>query len=122
MKLKKIELRVFTDSYTDKLYRDVKTTNNTENYYKEKFPFEERFPKGNTNIFIGENFDLDPEKSDLENCILLYNGLKLNETQASDSRLWTYLSHVVFWNYMRKRWAVEDIRKNDNPIGRVIDR
>lgn len=122
MSIKTIELKIFTESYTDFLYRNVKGTNNLDNYYKEKFPFEERFPKGNTNIFIKENFELDPDKSDLENSILLYEGLTLNETQASDPRLWTYLSHVVFWKYMRKRWALENVKKGDNPIGRVIDR
>lgn len=122
MSLNKIELKVFTESYTDKLYRDVKTTNNLDNYYKEKFPYEERFPKGNTNIFISNEFDLNPDKTDLENSILLYEELKLTETQASDARFWTYLSHVVFWKYMRKRWALEDVRKGDNPMGRVIDR
>jgi len=122
MSINKVELKVFTESYTDKLYRDVKSTVNIENYFKHTFPYEERFPKGGTNIFISDDFDLDPEKSDLENSILLYEELKLNETQASDPRFWTYLSHVTFWKYMRKRWAIENVRKNDNPIGRVIDR
>lgn len=122
MSINKIELKVFTESYTDKLHRDVKSTDNIENYLKHTFPYEERFPKGNTNIFITEDFDLDADKTDLENSILLYEELQLNETQASDPRLWTYLSHVVFWKYMRKRWAIENVRKNDNPIGRVVDR
>jgi hypothetical protein len=122
MSLKKIELKVFTESYTDKLFRDIKNTNNVDNYYKESFPYEERFPKGSTSLFINEDFILDPNKSDLENSILLYNELHLNETQASDPRLWTYLSHVVFWKYMRKRWALEEVRATDNPVGRVLDR
>lgn len=122
MSINKIELKVFTESYTDKLYRELKSTVNSENYLKDAFPYEDRFPKGGTNIFIREDFNLDPAKSDLENSILLYNELMLNETQASDPRLWTYLSHVVFWKYMRKRWALEDVRKNDNPLSRIIDR
>jgi len=122
MKTEKIELKVFTESYTDKLVRDVKTTNNVDNYYKDNFPYEERFPKGGTNIFISDDFSLDAEKSDFENSVSLYEELDLNETQASDPRLWTYLSHVVFWKYMRKRWALEDTRKGDNPLGRVLDR
>lgn len=117
-----IELKIFTEAYSDKLYRDVKVTGNLDNYYQESFPFEERHPKGRTNLFINANFNLDPDKPDLENSILLYEELKLNETQAGDSRLWTYLTHVVFWKYMRKRWALENVRKGDNPLGRVIDR
>lgn len=117
-----IELKVFTEAYTDKLYRNVKVTGNADNYYQENFPYEERFPKGSTNLFLSSDFNLDSDKSDLENSILLYEQLSLNETQASDPRLWTYLSHVTFWKYMRKRWALENVRKGDNPIGRVIDR
>ncbi len=122
MNLNIFEVKVFTEGYTDKLYRDVKTTNNVDNYYKAEFPYEERFPKGSTNIFIDEGFSLDPDKSDLENSIALYEELKLNETQASDPRLWTYLAHSIFWKYMRKRWALESVRKSDSPIGRVVDR
>lgn len=118
----KIELRVFTESYTDKLFRDIKATGNCDNYYQIVFPYEERYPKGSTNIFIDKNFDLNPDKTDLENSIALYEQLELNETQASDPRLWTYLTHVHFWQYMRKRWALEKVRAGDNPIGRVVDR
>lgn len=119
---KKIELKVFTESYTDTLYRNVKNIGDIDHYYKDLFPFEDRFPKGSTNLFISEGFQLDPEKSDLDNSILLYEELMLNETQASDPRLWTYLTHVVFWKYMRRRWALENVKKGDNPVGRIIDR
>ena len=54
--INKIELRVFTESYTDKLHRDVKSTDNIENYLKDLFPYEVRFPKGSTNIFIKRRF------------------------------------------------------------------
>ena len=118
----KVELKVFTEAYVDKLYRDVKATQNSDNYLKNFFPYEERFPKGRTNLFMDDNFILDPDKSDIENSIKLYEQLSLTETQASDSRLWTYLTHVYFWNYMRGRWPVEKIREGDSPIGRVIDR
>lgn len=117
-----VEIKVFTESYTDKLYRDIKVTGNLDNYYQSKFPLEERYPNGSTNIFIPADFDLDPDASDLENSIALYEALKLNETQASDPRLWTFLTHSYFWYYMRKRWALENVRKGDNPMGRVIDR
>jgi Family of unknown function (DUF6339) len=117
-----IELKVFTEAYIDKLYRDVKATDNVDNYYQESFPYEERFPKGTSNLFLPGDFSLDASKSDIENSILLYEQLNLSETQAADPRLWTYLSHVTFWKYMRKRWALESVRKGDNPIGRVIDR
>lgn len=64
-----------------------------------------------------------PKKSgtetDFENCKKLYIGLKdLTLEQASDDRLWTYLTHVTFWEYMIKRWPLED--KADDKIDNFI--
>lgn len=118
----KIELKVFQQSYIDKLYRDTVSTNNLDNYKVDKFPFEEKFPKGNTGIFISEDFVLDAGKSDFENSKLIYEELKsLNEMQASDERLWTFLTHVTFWKYMRERWAMEKSAEGKE-IGRLKDR
>ncbi len=44
---------------------------------------------------------------DLENAIALYEAFPgLNETQASDTRLWTYLTHVSLRDYVAKRWPL----------------
>ncbi|PPK44159.1 DUF6339 family protein [Clostridium algidicarnis] len=53
--------------------------------------------------------DLDSDMSigDIEfnNCKILYKNLSfLNESQASDERLWAGLCHSVFYNYVRRRW------------------
>ncbi|HVZ97800.1 MAG TPA: DUF6339 family protein [Chitinophagaceae bacterium] len=118
----KIELKVFQQSYVDKLFRDVVSTNNFDNYKADHFPYEEKFPRGNTGIFISEDFTLDADKSDFENSKALYEELKtLNETQASDERLWVYLTHVTFWKYMRKRWSMEKSSEGKE-IGRLKDR
>ena len=51
---------------------------------------------------------LDFSDSDLENTRILYSALKhLSPLQASDPRLWAYLTHVTYWDYMRKRWPIE---------------
>ena len=45
---------------------------------------------------------------DLENTRTVYTALRhLTPLQASDPRLWTYLTHVAHWEYMRKRWPIE---------------
>src|SRR5437016_5621148 len=42
---------------------------------------------------------------DLENTRIMYSALKhLTPVQASDPRLWAYLTHVTHWEYMRIRW------------------
>ena len=116
----RIELKVFQSGYVDKLYRNLISTNNFDDYKLDSFPFEQKFPKGNTGIFLDEGFALDADNSDFENSVLLYDQLKhLNETEASDERLWVYLTHVTFWEYMRMRWPIENV---DNPVSRIRER
>ncbi|MBI2966704.1 MAG: hypothetical protein HYY40_02690 [Bacteroidetes bacterium] len=117
-----IELKVFQQSYIDKLFRDTVATNNFDNYKLDRFPYEEKFPRGNTGIFISDDLILEADKGDLENSKILYEALKtLNETQASDERLWTYLTHFTFWKYMRARWPMEKASEGKE-IGRLKDR
>jgi hypothetical protein len=50
----------------------------------------------------------DRGKNDAENAKRIYSALKdITLTQASDERLWTYLTHVKYWDYMKSRWNVE---------------
>jgi hypothetical protein len=45
---------------------------------------------------------------DLENTKILYSALKnLRIPQATDERLWSYLAHTIFWEYMVSRWKVK---------------
>jgi hypothetical protein len=66
-----------------------------------------------SNILIPDSIDLQipdskTELLDLENTRIVYSALKhLTPLQASDHRLWAYFSHVSHWQYMRKRWPVE---------------
>jgi hypothetical protein len=48
-------------------------------------------------------------KEDLNNAISLYEHYKeLPLTLASDEKFWAYLTHTVFWDYMCKRWPVQE--------------
>ena len=38
----------------------------------------------------------------------------LNIQTATEERFWAYLTHNVFWDYMRKRWPVEDANPQDS--------
>ncbi len=108
----KIELKIFTANYVDSLYRKLREDKWLDNYKQASFPAEEEYPKGNTGIMIDKDFQLDPKKSDLDNSIVIFEQIKLTPIQASDQRLWTYLTHVQFWDYMRERWPVEKSKKN----------
>lgn len=59
---------------------------------------------------------------DIENAIRLHRALHhLTPLQASDPRLWTRLSHVEFWPYMRRRWPVERHMSNRDRAKRFVD-
>lgn len=88
----------------------------------------------NTNLYLGDHFEYSPEevllneeiavpksitlimpekgkrdKHDFENAKIIHEAYKgLNHTQASDVRIWTFMSHVTFWDYMKKRCPVEE--------------
>lgn len=75
-----------------------------------------------------ENIDLHmPQSStihfDFENTKRVYTSLKgLSIIQATDERLWAYLTHITFWNYMRKRWPVESYIDKNKPDEAVKER
>ena len=54
--------------------------------------------------------------TDFENSKILYEAFKgsLSPVQASDLRLWAYLAHDTFWDYMRKRWAIDIVSDDDD--------
>lgn len=48
------------------------------------------------------------ELFDLENTKIVYSALRhLTPVEASDPRLWAYFTHVTHWEYMRRRWPIE---------------
>ena len=48
------------------------------------------------------------EPRDLDNARIVYTALKhLSPLQASDARIWAYMTHATQWEYMRKRWPAE---------------
>ena len=64
----------------------------------------------------GDNFggclggDFDPTtviKDDPARCESIYKALQnLTPKQATDERVWAYLTHFVFWDYARARWPL----------------
>jgi hypothetical protein len=67
----------------------------------------------NTDIASPDNLKLsDPgSESDYEfqNSKLIYEVYKqMTPVQATDVRIWTYLTHVTFWDYMKRRRPIEE--------------
>ncbi len=72
-------------------------------------------------------------ETDFQNAKLVFEAFKdrLNPVQASDLRLWSYLSHAQHWDYMFTRWKIdvpdaEDDEEPENekksPREKTIDR
>jgi hypothetical protein len=106
------EQKVFSSKYTERLYIDLMETQDTSNYEMDVFPYREDYPKGSTEIIIPDNVELIiPEGRDLkdfENTKIIFETYRyLTPTQASDARLWTFLTHVTYWDYMKKRWPTQ---------------
>ena len=49
---------------------------------------------------------------DAKNAEKIFNYLKISPAQASDPRLWTYLTHVTFCKYVKERWPIEPSDKD----------
>jgi hypothetical protein len=65
---------------------------------------------------------MDGDLKDIENAIRVHKALPhLTPLQARDPRLWTRLTHVEGWHYMRKRWPVERHMKNEGRATRFIE-
>ncbi|MGX7076142.1 DUF6339 family protein [Globicatella sanguinis] len=59
----------------------------------------------------------DVGSSDMENVRILHSNLKfLTKSEAADERLWTGLTHSVFWNFMKERWSSRP-SKEEKQIG-----
>ena len=63
-------------------------------------------PKVNilSSIIGNKATDKSSTKFDFENAVNLYESMKLNRVQASDHRLWAYLCHGPYYNYVKNRF------------------
>lgn len=84
-----------------------------DHYFEEKgygsYSFSTGIMVPDVELTIGDS------KTDYENAVKLYDSFKhqLNPVQASDLRLWSYLAHNTYWDYMRTRWAIDMASEED---------
>lgn len=112
--------QIFRFATVERLRNDLRSGVSLESYFKESFDVQPEELQPSTILPQGKTPTLDapednPVASDIENAIALhgyYSGL--DETQASDPRLWTYLSHVQFREYSLARWGYGGIFKDLN--------
>ena len=118
-----IKQKLFSSQYVESLQKAVYRKNGWELYVKDLFDFKNIYVLENPQILVPNSIDLImPEKGnnhDIDNCKIVYEALKgMDPIQATDYRIWTYLSHVPFWPYMRKRRPVE--KQSESEKGKYI--
>lgn len=111
-----MNLRIFKQDCLDNLKR--MSLNERRNWYQKETPWlSEYFQNQNyfhdTKIELPERTELvregEPSKTDLENSIRIYEALggEINSVQAAEERLWSFLCHETYWDYMMWRWPPE---------------
>lgn len=97
---------LFREKYVLQLKADIETGVSLENYSSNVFIYDNKLvlmmPNiSKTSVLLGK---LNPD-NDFETAVHVFEAFeKLEPIQASDERLWTYLSHADLYPYMIKRW------------------
>lgn len=130
-----MEVKFFKQTAIDLLVQEI--PNHIRDYENDSVWVDTFFQKNKmmdysfqTNI-VADDYQLilGDKSTDAENARILYSAYKdkINPIQATDVRFWAYLSHVVHWDYMRKRWPIEvpdelDDKEKNTIISRIKSR
>lgn len=102
----------------ERLRNELRSGASLESYFKESFPIKDGELQPSTIVPQGKLPELEapednPVSADVTNAIALHGYYRgLDETQASDPRLWTYLSHSQFREYTLARWGYGGVYKD----------
>lgn len=108
-----IKQKIFKGAYVSRLRSDLKSGVALKDYFGERFsPPEDAVMETSIKLEHGVP-ELKILKSgnqadaDFENSMKIYEAYRhLTATQASDPRLWVYLTHCTFRKYVIKRWNI----------------
>ena len=90
--------------------------------YSASKPFLEQFFKGTGGYLVDSRVEVPAlptlklpsgdKDYDLDNAVKLHIALRdLTPAQAADERVWTWLAHGPYWDYMRARWPTDEWKK-----------
>jgi hypothetical protein len=119
--------RIFRSVVADQMRADVKRLNGLEAYYGEASEYTDDQTWPLRVEVVGDKPVLSPDRNDdpINACLLHSYLAKLDETQASDKRLWTYMTHVTFRDYVQSRWplpsTLEEVRGSSDAKKKVSD-
>ena len=114
-RIKMAKLKVFKDQYLLDLENQV--DKNIDRYINA----DEQFFIGDESGILTSQFDisdvkpiLQPSlKNEAENAIRIYEYLPIDNTIASDPRIWAYLAHTQFCEYVIERWNINSKDDSD---------
>jgi hypothetical protein len=103
------QLPMFTRSYAEQLRTELASGKTLLDYYQPIKDYPQEFVMPSMIKVPDTAPELSPDISeDVNNSIKLYEYLtNMDKTQASDKRLWVYLSHVTFREYTIDRWGIK---------------
>ena len=124
-----MQLKMFKDSALVKLKNDISKNESKYNlanrwiddYFKE-MSFDEYLVK--TNIYV-EDFELiiGDQNFDAKNAVILHKAMKdLLPIQAREEKLWSYLTHTKYLNYMINRWPMKNDAEKGKNVSRIASR
>ena len=106
------------DTLTADIANNVSKYNSNErwvdDYFEEKgignYSFNTGIAVPDVDLIVGDS------STDFENSKRIYEAFKgsINPIQASDLRLWAYLAHCTYWEYMRTRCAINIESEEDD--------
>lgn len=106
-----MEIKLLTNECCDELMRYKSDESLRKAYDQKTFPAKYlKYLDIVTGYEMHDSLVLDPAaKGDAQNSIKLHKALpNLNRAQANDRRLWCALSHGHFFEYVRKRWGINN--------------
>ena len=107
---------MFYESYVATLRDKIKCNINTDDYYKEEFPYDKSKVKPLKGIYQPNDLigRMDAH-NELQSAKALYEAYEdIPLSLASDEKFWIYLTHVDLFNYVQERWLKNLKKKATN--------
>lgn len=113
---------LFRSTYIETLLKDIRDRGNYHKYLENTFDYDSSEVIEKTTVKTDSPALLIPKDGnmfDLENAKILFEAYRdMNPLDATDARMWTYLSHVTYWDYMKTRRPIE--KQPDNKKSEYI--
>lgn len=117
--------KLFKQEFIDRCQRDLINGQLSDLYKSDLFKFNNTDVLENKRIPLNDNPELlIPEKDNFfeyENAIKIFQAYKdIDRTQATDTRIWTYLAHITYWKYMKARWPIPENESSEKTITFIL--